>query len=656
MKKGATCYIIIKKRLLLLSSQKISTMSLQIRSLEAYQKAYQESIECPADFWASIAEQFVWRKKWDKVLDYDWLKPTTQWFLGAQLNITENCLDRHLVTRPDQTAIVWEPNDPNEPSQQISYKELHSQVCSFANVLKNNGVQKGDRVCLYMPMVAELAVAVLACARIGAVHSVVFAGFSSSALAVRINDAQCKVLLTADGGFRGHKITPLKDIADEALKTCPSIQKVIVYQRTRQNITWNPSLDVWWHEELQKVNNHCPAEPMDAEDMLFILYTSGSTGKPKGMVHTCGGYMVYTAYSFQNVFQYQEGDMYWCTADIGWITGHSYIVYGPLLSGATTLMFEGVPSYHDFGRFWEICEKHKVNQFYTAPTAIRALAKYPVELVTKYDLSNLKVLGTVGEPINEEAWHWYDQHVGKHRCPIVDTWWQTETGGIMISSLAGITADKPTFATHPLPGIQPVLLDQQGNEITATKAEGILAIKHPWPSLARTIYGDHKRYKDVYFAAYPTYYFPGDGALRDAGGNYRITGRVDDVVIVSGHNLGTAPIENAVNEHEKVVESAVVGFPHEVKGNALYAYVTTYDDVVPSADLTQEIKEIVSKTIGPIAKPDKIQFVKGLPKTRSGKIMRRILRKIAAKDTSNLGDVSTLLNPEVVQDIINHSL
>lgn len=631
-------------------------MSLRIQSLEEYQQVHQKSVENPANFWGSIAEQFVWRKKWDKVLEYDWLRPETKWFLGGKLNITENCLDRHLESRGDQTAIIWEPHDPQEPAKHISYKELHSQVCSFANVLKNNGVQKGDRVCIYMPMVSELAVAVLACARIGAVHSVVFAGFSSTALAARINDAECKVLLTADGGFRGDKTTPLKDIADEALKTCPSIQKVIVYQRTKQNITWNPSLDVWWHEELKKVDDHCPAEIMDAEDMLFILYTSGSTGKPKGMVHTCGGYMVYTTYSFQNVFQYKEGDIYWCTADIGWITGHSYIVYGPLASGATTVMFEGVPSYPDFGRFWEVCEKHKVNQFYTAPTAIRALAKHPVELVTKYDLSDLKVLGTVGEPINEEAWHWYDNHVGKNKCPIVDTWWQTETGGMMISSLAGVTKDKPTFATLPLPGIQPVLLDNDGNEIKEKAAEGILAIKHPWPSLARTIYGDHERYKNVYFSAYPNHYFPGDGALRDENGNYRITGRVDDVVIVSGHNLGTAPIENAINEHEKVVESAVVGFPHDIKGNALYAYVITYDGVEVSDDLTKEIRDVVASTIGPIAKPDKIQFVKGLPKTRSGKIMRRILRKVASSDTSNLGDVSTLLNPEVVQDIIDNAL
>ena len=558
--------------------------------------------------------------------------------------------------RGDQTAIIWEPNDPNDKAQHVTYKQLHSKVCTFSNVLKNNGVQKGDRVCIYMPMVLELAVAVLACARIGAIHSVVFAGFSATALAARINDASCKVLLTADGGFRGDKTTPLKDIADEALKECPTIEKTIVFKRTQQLVSWNPSIDVWWHDEVTKVNDICPAEVMDAEDMLFILYTSGSTGKPKGMVHTCGGYMVYTAYSFKNVFQYKEGDVYWCSADIGWITGHSYIVYGPLAAGATTVMFEGVPSYPDFGRFWEVCEKHKVTQFYTAPTAIRALAKHPVSLVEKYDLSSIKTLGTVGEPINEEAWHWYDDHVGKNKCPIVDTWWQTETGGMMISSMAGITNDKPTYATLPLPGIQPVLLDGEGKEIQEIEAEGIVAIKHPWPSLARTIYGNHERYKNVYFSAYPNYYFPGDGALRDADGNYRITGRVDDVVIVSGHNLGTAPIENAINEHEKIVESAVVGFPHDVKGNALYAYVITYDGVEEKPELINEIRQVVANTIGPIAKPDKIQFVKGLPKTRSGKIMRRVLRKIASGDTSNLGDVSTLLNPEVVQDIIDYKL
>ncbi len=626
-------------------------MSLQINSLEDYHKAYQSSVENPSEFWDNIAENFLWRKKWTQTLAYDWSVPETKWFLEGKLNITENCLDRHLASKGDQTAIIWEPNDPNDAAQHITYRQLHSKVCAFANVLKNNGVVKGDRVCIYMPMVAELSVAVLACARIGATHSVVFAGFSSRALAARINDAECKVLLTSDGGFRGDKVTPLKDIADEALKICPSIKKSIVFQRTKQTIAWTSGRDVWWHEELTKVDDSCPAEMMDSEDMLFILYTSGSTGKPKGMVHTCGGYMVYAAYSFLNVFQYKPNDIYWCTADIGWITGHSYIVYGPLATGATTVMFEGVPSYPDYGRFWEVCEKHKVTQLYTAPTAIRALAKHPLSFVTDHDLSSLRILGTVGEPINEEAWHWYDDNIGKNKCPIVDTWWQTETGGMMISSLAGVTQDKPTFATLPLPGIQPVLLNADGAEITDIKAEGILAIKQPWPSLARTIYGDNERYKNVYFSAYPNYYFPGDGALRDALGNYRITGRVDDVVIVSGHNLGTAPIENAINEHDDIVESAVVGFPHDIKGNALYAYVIAYDGVIQTDELITEIKNLVATTIGAIAKPDKIQFVKGLPKTRSGKIMRRILRKIASGDTGDLGDTSTLLNPEIIDDL-----
>jgi acetyl-CoA synthetase len=623
----------------------------KINSLEEYNEAYQKSIENPSKFWGELAENFVWRKKWDSVLEYDWSKPETKWFIGGKLNITENCLDRHLETRGDKTAIIWEPNNPSEKAKHITYRQLHSKVCRFANVLKANNVGKGDRVCVYMPMVLELAVAVLACARIGAIHSVVFAGFSATALAARINDASCKVLLTADGVYRGSKLVGLKDIADEALETCPTIEKSIVYQNTNQEVEWNEK-DVWLHEELIGVSDICEAEEMDAEEMLFILYTSGSTGKPKGMVHTCGGYMVYSAYTFQNVFQYQENDVYWCTADIGWITGHSYIVYGPLACGATTVMFEGVPSYPDYGRFWEVCEKHKVNQFYTAPTAIRALAKHPTSLVEKYDLSSLKVLGTVGEPINEEAWYWYDENIGKKNCPIVDTWWQTETGGMMMTSLAGITEQKPTFATLPFVGIQPSLLDDQGNELKESESEGILAINFPWPSLARTIYGDHERYKNVYFSAYENKYFPGDGALRDEKGNYRITGRVDDVVIVSGHNLGTAPIENAINEHKSIVESAVVGFPHDVKGNALCAYVITYDNVVENDALIAECREIVSKTIGPIAKPDKIIFVSGLPKTRSGKIMRRILRKIASNDISNLGDISTLLNPDVVQEII----
>ena len=626
---------------------------LAYRSLEDYQKAKEQASVHPKEFWAEIAANFDWYRKWDSVLEYDFHKPEVKWFLGGQLNITENCLDRHLKTQPNQTAIIFEPNDPDEAAQHITYEDLHSRVCRVANMLKANGAKKGDRICIYMPMIPELAIAVLACARIGAIHSVVFAGFSAAALAARINDASCSMLLTADGGYRGSKVTPLKDIADKALKSCSTVTHNIVFKRTGQEVAWNP-IDIWWHEAIKDVDDNCPAEVMDSEDPLFILYTSGSTGKPKGMVHSCGGYMVYTAYSFQNVFQYKKGDIYWCTADIGWITGHSYIVYGPLAVGATTVMFEGVPSYPEFGRFWEVCAKHKVNQFYTAPTAIRALQKHPVELVNKHDLSSLKVLGSVGEPINAEAWHWYDDHVGKNNCPIVDTWWQTETGGILITSLAGVTPQKPTYATLPMPGVQAVLLDNDGNELSGDQ-EGILAIKHPWPSIARTIWGDHERYKNVYFSAYPGYYFPGDGALRDHDGNYRITGRVDDVVIVSGHNLGTAPIENALNEHEHVVESAVVGFPHDIKGNALHAFVIVRGIVTESDSLKAELRALVSKTIGPIAKPDRIQVVSGLPKTRSGKIMRRILRKLAAGEYDQLGDVSTLLNPEVVEEIKQNS-
>jgi acetyl-CoA synthetase len=626
---------------------------LAYRSLEDYQKAKEQASVHPKEFWAEIAANFDWYRKWDSVLEYDFHKPEVKWFLGGQLNITENCLDRHLKTQPNQTAIIFEPNDPDEAAQHITYEDLHSRVCRVANMLKANGAKKGDRICIYMPMIPELAIAVLACARIGAIHSVVFAGFSAAALAARINDASCSMLLTADGGYRGSKVTPLKDIADKALKSCSTVTHNIVFKRTGQEVAWNP-IDIWWHEAIKDVDDNCPAEVMDSEDPLFILYTSGSTGKPKGMVHSCGGYMVYTAYSFQNVFQYKKGDIYWCTADIGWITGHSYIVYGPLAVGATTLMFEGVPSYPEYDRFWEVCAKHKVNQFYTAPTAIRALQKHPVELVNKHDLSSLKVLGSVGEPINAEAWHWYDDHVGKNNCPIVDTWWQTETGGILITSLAGVTPQKPTYATLPMPGVQAVLLDNDGNELSGDQ-EGILAIKHPWPSIARTIWGDHERYKNVYFSAYPGYYFPGDGALRDHDGNYRITGRVDDVVIVSGHNLGTAPIENALNEHEHVVESAVVGFPHDIKGNALHAFVIVRGIVTESDSLKAELRALVSKTIGPIAKPDRIQVVSGLPKTRSGKIMRRILRKLAAGEYDQLGDVSTLLNPEVVEEIKQNS-
>ena len=620
------------------------------KSEKEYKELYKQSIDNPESFWKKIADTFLWKKKWNNILSFDFNKPEFKWFEGGSLNITENCLDRHLGERADQTAILFEPNDPEETSQSISYRELYNRVCKFSNVLKNNNIKKGDRVCLYMPMVPELAIAVLACARVGAVHSVVFAGFSSTALAARINDAECKMLITADGSFRGSKTIDLKSISDEALLTCPSIEVSIVLKRINSDITLK-EIDKWWHDEISIVSDECQATPIDSEDPLFILYTSGSTGKPKGMVHSCAGYMVYSAYTFKNVFQYKDGDVYWCTADIGWITGHSYIVYGPLLSGATTVMFEGVPSYPDFGRFWEICEKHSVSHFYTAPTAIRALAKHPISFVQKYNLSSLKVLGTVGEPINEEAWNWYNDNVGDKKCPIVDTWWQTETGGIMISSIAGVTQDKPTFATKPMMGIQPVLLDNNGKEILDPNTNGILAIKYPWPSIARTIYGNHERYKNVYFTAYPGYYFPGDGAFRDENGNYRITGRVDDVVIVSGHNLGTAPIEDAINLHENVVESALVGFPHDIKGNALYAFVILKDDS-KFENINMEINSLISKTIGPIAKPEKIQLVPGLPKTRSGKIMRRILRKIACGEKDNFGDISTLLNPEIVKQIL----
>jgi len=628
----------------------------QIDSYIKYYKKYQHSVNDPEGFWGEIAETFTWHKKWDKVLEYNWEEPKFEWFKGAKLNITENCLDRHLVTRPNKRAIIWEPNNPNEAVREFTYKQLHAEVCKFSNVLKNRGVVKGDRVCIYMPMIPELAIATLACARIGAVHSVVFAGFSAMALSTRINDAECKVLLTTDGVNRGAKAIDLKGIADEALESCPSIETSIVYNRINAEVTMKPGRDVWWHEEIEGVSDVCPAEIMDAEDMLFILYTSGSTGKPKGMVHTCAGYMVYTAYSFKNVFQYEENDVYFCTADIGWITGHSYIVYGPLGAGATTLMFEGVPSYPDFGRFWAIVEKHKVTQFYTAPTAIRALAAHPTSLIEKHDISSIKVLGTVGEPINEEAWHWYDEKIGKQKSPIVDTWWQTETGGIMISPLANVTPTKPTFATRPLPGIQPVLVETDGTELMPNPSDGRLCIKYPWPAIARTIYNNHDRYKETYFTAFPGKYFTGDGAFRDLEGNYRITGRVDDVIIVSGHNLGTAPIENVINEHSNIVESAIVGYPHDIKGNALYAYVIVYDIPENEDFLRKEINDLISRTVGPIAKLDRIQFVPGLPKTRSGKIMRRILRKIASNDMSNLGDISTLLNPEVVEEIIEGSL
>jgi len=628
-----------------------------IKQFEEYFQVYRKSVRNPEQFWEEIAEEhFVWRKKWDTVLSWDFKKPEVKWFEGAKLNITENCLDRHLHVRADKTAIIFEPNDPKEEAEHISYRQLHERVCKFANVLKEKGIEKGDRVCIYLPMIPELAISVLACARIGAVHSVVFAGFSATALSTRINDCDAKMVITSDGSYRGAKTIDLKGIVDEALNDTPGIESVLVAKRINSDISMKNGRDFWLQPLLDDAYSDCNAELMDAEDPLFILYTSGSTGKPKGMMHTSGGYMVYTAYTFKNVFQYTENDVYWCTADIGWITGHSYIVYGPLANGATTLMFEGVPSHPDFGRFWDIVQKHKVNQFYTAPTAIRALAKQGTTFVDKYDVSSLKVLGTVGEPINEEAWHWYNENIGKKKSPIVDTWWQTETGGIMISPIPFSTPTKPTYATLPFIGIQPALMDENGKEIKGNQVEGRLCIKFPWPSIARTIWGNHQRYKDTYFSAYENMYFTGDGALRDEVGYYRITGRVDDVIIVSGHNLGTAPIEDAINEHQAVAESAIVGFPHDVKGNALYGYVTLKDsgEGRNHDNLRKEINQLITDRIGPIAKLDKIQFTNGLPKTRSGKIMRRILRKIACNETDQLGDTSTLLNPEVVQDIMDN--
>ena len=623
----------------------------KINSIEEYHEEYSKSVRDPEGFWAEKADTFLWKKKWNEVLEWDFDAPSVKWFMGAKLNITENCLDRHLENSGDKVAILWEPNDPNESSIKLTYKELHSRVCAFANVLKRNGAKKGDRICLYMPMTPELAIATLACARIGAVHSVVFAGFSARSLEDRINDATCNIVVTADGGFRGAKTIQLKSIVDKALENCPSIERSIVLKRTGEEVKMEAGRDVWLHEELELVDDVCPAEIMDSEDMLFVLYTSGSTGKPKGVVHTCGGYMVYAEYSFRNVFQYEKDDIYWCTADIGWITGHTYIVYGPLLAGATTVMFEGVPTYPDAGRFWDICDKHKVNIFYTAPTAIRALQACDISLVKKHKLDSLRVLGSVGEPINEEAWHWYNDEIGKGRCPIVDTWWQTETGGIMISPLAGLTPLKPSYATLPLPGIQPCLVDADGNEIEGNNVQGNLCIKFPWPSMIRTTYGDHNRCKEVYFSAYKGKYFTGDGCRRDEDGFYRITGRVDDVINVSGHRFGTAEIEAAIDEHENVVETAVVGYPHEIKGQGIYAYAICHDTNVDIALFIQEINKTVTEIIGPIAKPDKIQIVHGLPKTRSGKIMRRILRKIAEGDVSNLGDTSTLLDPSVVEEI-----
>ncbi len=631
-------------------------MTNKISSLAEYLQKYNESVANPEKFWAEIAEANFWRKKWDNILDWRFDgpdAPVVKWFDGGQLNITENIFERNMFQRKNQDAIIWEPNDPKEKEVRLTYGELFDKVKEFANGLKKIGVEKGDRVAIYLPMIPELAIAMLACARIGAIHSIVFAGFSATALADRVNDSECKVVITSDGAYRGTKSIPLKGIVDDALQTCPSVKNSIVFKRTGEEINFVEGRDIWWHDLLEGVGTENEAEVMESEDTLFILYTSGSTGKPKGVTHTTAGYMVYAEYTFKNVFQYNDGDIYWCTADIGWVTGHSYIVYGPLLAGATSIMFEGVPTWPDAGRFWEVVDKYKVNQFYTAPTAIRALVAQGDEWVTKHDLSSLKVLGTVGEPINEEAWRWYHDLVGHGRCPIVDTWWQTETGGIMISPLAGITPTKPSLATLPLPGVQPILVDPEGNELKGNGVEGILCIKHPWPGMLRTTYGDHKRCFETYFSAFKGLYLTGDGAKRDEEGYYRIIGRIDDVINVSGHRIGTAEVEDAINQHPKVNESAVVGYPHDIKGAGIYAYVIC--DELSEAEMgtiEKEIRDVVTKHIGPIAKPDMIQIVSGLPKTRSGKIMRRILRKIGEGDATNLGDTSTLLDPGVVEDII----
>ena len=631
--------------------------SYHIDSNKKYIELYNDSMKNPDKFWDKLASNnFEWNSKWSKVIDWDFKKAKITWFKDAKLNITINCLDRHVIKNPKKTAIIFEPNNPDEKHRSYTYSELLIEVCKMANVLKSMGIKKGDRVCIYLPMIPELAFSVLACARIGAIHSVVFAGFSSNALATRIDDCASSLVITSDGSFRGDKILNLKQIVDDALEICQAKQKVLVVRRTNKSISLINERDYLLSDLIESVRDTCEPEIMDAEDPLFILYTSGSTGKPKGMVHTCAGYMVYTSYTFKNIFQHESDDVYWCTADIGWITGHSYILYGPLSNGATTLMFEGVPSYPDYSRFWQIVDKYKVNQFYTAPTAIRALAKQGSSFLKDVSLKSLKVLGTVGEPINEEAWQWYDNNIGKNRCPIVDTWWQTETGGIMISSIPNIVPDKPTFATKPFIGIQPILLDDNGFELKENNVVGKLCIRYPWPSIARTIWGNHKRYINTYFSAYENMYFTGDGAFRDDQGNFRITGRVDDVIIVSGHNLGTAPIEDAINEHEKVAESAIVGFPHDIKGNALYGFVTLKDDINDVDLIRNEINILISNKIGPIAKLDKVQFTNGLPKTRSGKIMRRILRKIASKQYENLGDISTLLNPEIVYEIKQNSL
>ena len=626
----------------------------RITSLFDYFKKYEQSVKDPEEFWAEIADNFIWKKKWDKVLDWDFDSVDIKWFKNAKLNITENILEKNLKDRADKTAIIWEPNDPTEPSIHLTYKELYEETCKFSNALREKGIKKGDRVIIYMPMVPEAAIAMLACARVGAVHSVVFAGFSSTSLADRINDCQAKMVLTSDGNFRGNKTIPVKPVVDEALEKCKTIESVIVLERTKQKINMTSGRDFWWHDCICDVSSQCDPEILDSEDMLFILYTSGSTGKPKGVVHSSAGFMVYSSYTFLNVFQYDENDIYWCTADVGWITGHSYIVYGPLLCGATSIMFEGVPTFPNVSRFWDVVDKYKVNQFYTAPTAIRALQAHGLEPLKNNSLESLKVIGSVGEPINEEAWHWYHDNIGKGNCPLVDTWWQTETGGIMISALAGITPNKPAHASFPLPGIQPIIVDSEGNELAENNVQGNLCIKFPWPSILRTTYGDHQRCINTYFSNYKGMYFTGDGVKRDHDGYLRILGRVDDVINVSGHRMGTAEVENAINEHEEVVESAVVGYPHEIKGEGIYAYVIvnskSSDEIIKT-----EITAVVRRVIGPIAKPDKIQIVSGLPKTRSGKIMRRILRKVASNDFDNLGDTSTLLNPDVVDEIIKGS-
>ena len=627
----------------------------QIRSMDDYASAWKKSAEDPAGFWSDVAQHFQWKKPWNSIIDWNFHEPSVKWFDGAQLNITENCIDRHLADKAHQPAIIWEPNDPNAPQRMLTYAHLHEEVCRFGHVLQNNGVKKGDRVCIYMGMVPELAIAVLACARIGAIHSVIFGGFSAQSIADRLKDAQAAFIVTCDGAFRGPKDIPLKSVIDDAVMTCPFVKRVIVYMHTKTPVSMIKGRDVWWQEEMEAAKNagqnDLPAATMEAEDPLFILYTSGSTGKPKGVVHTCAGYMIYTTYTFVNVFQYQPKEIHFCTADIGWITGHSYILYGPLSAGATTLMFEGIPTFPDAGRFWDIIDKYKVNILYTAPTAIRSLMAFGLGPIQGKDLSSLRVLGTVGEPINEEAWHWYDENIGKKKCPIVDTWWQTETGGVLISNLAGITPAKPSFATLPMPGVQPMLVNEKGNEITENNVTGNLCIKAPWPSTLRTTYGDHERCRLNYFATYPNLYFTGDGAYRDEQGNYRITGRVDDVLNVSGHRIGTAEVENAINMHSGVVESAVVGYPHDVKGQGIYAFVIFSGNQSDQDLIRRDITATVTRIIGPIAKPEKIQLVPGLPKTRSGKIMRRILRKIAEGDTSNIGDTTTLLDPGVVEEI-----